>query len=298
MPTRRAPRKGTRRTVSTGQSRASFPRMKRALLARRKPSKKPARFAVSTGKYRRNKALSSKMSSMSETKLISLSQMRNVVPLAIQGGVNVKAYYSSYILTSLPPGWDPYMNNLGGIQTTQGLGGHNRIGDYIYLKKTHMVFQIDMNETSNYTAPIEFRFIVAKARTGVLPVGYTYTPKTTLFLKEDGSPQGHGTSGIDGTDLMLQPLNKRDWVIYKDHKFTLTTPDTAGGGMNYFYPSRKNIFLNLPHYAKTRINTSTNLPEDLDTHYVVMIYASSIGKDRPADDWEVSVRGTTSFTDN
>lgn len=296
MPTRRPPRKGPRRTVSTGQARSTFQRLKRGFLNRRRPSKKPARFAFSRARYNKNRQLSNMMSKMSETKLIQCTAYEEVAPKAIQTGAI--AYYTSFIMTNKPPGWDANFNLLGGISTSQGLTGNSRVGDYIYLKKTHLVFQIDMNESSSYTAPIEFRMIVAKARTGVLPVGYTYTPSTTLFLNNQGYPIGHATSGVTGTDLMLQPINKRDWVVYRDQKFTLSTPDTAGGGMNYFYKSRKNVFLNLPYYAKTRINSSTSLPEDLDTHYIIMFYASSIGKDRVASDFEVSVRGTTSFTDN
>ena len=254
-----------------------------------------ARFAFSQRRYRKNKRNSKALSSLAETKLLATTQFNEIVPKAIQTGAI--AYYSSYIMCDRPPGWDPQFNNLAGIQTVQGLGGNNRIGDYVYFKKTHVNFQIDINETSSYTGPIEFRMICAKARTGVLPVGYTYTPSTTLFLNNVGAPIGHATSGVNGMDLMLQPLNRRDWVVHSDKRFTLSSPDTAGGGMNYFYPSRKNVLLNLPYYAKTRINSSSGFPEDLDTHYIVMIYASSIGKDRVASDWEVSVRGTTSFSD-
>jgi len=256
---------------------------------------RPARFAMSKNVYRKNRAISSAMSRLAETKLLSVASINEVAPKAIQLGAI--AYYSSFIMCDIPPGWDGNFNNLGGIQNSQGLGGNNRIGDYIYLKKTHLALQIDVNETSNYTGPMEYRMIVAKAKTGVLPVGYTYTPSTTLFLNNVGQPIGHGSPGVNGSDLMLQPINRRDWVVHSDRKFTLSSPDTGGGGMNYFYPSRKTCYLDLPYYAKTRINSSTNLPEDLDTHYIVMLYASCIGKDRSASDWEVSVRGTTSISD-
>ena len=265
-------------------------------LRKKTSTQAPSRFNFSKKRFVKNKALSAMASKMSETKLIPCQAFEEIVPKPIQTGAI--AYYSSYIMTSLPTGWDGQFNQLGGIGTIQGLESDDRIGDYIYLKKTHLNFQIDVNETNSYTSPIEFRFIVAKARTGVLPVGYTYTPSTTLFLNQVGMPIGHGTTGIKGTDLMLQPINRRDWTVFKDMKFTLTSPDTSGGGMNYFYPSRKNVLLNLPYYGKCRVNKTTGLPEDLDTHYIIMIYASSIGKDRSASDWEVSTRGTTSFTDN
>lgn len=264
---------------------------------RRRRGRKPARFDVSRSVYRKNKRVSSMMSRMSETKLIPTIPFNETAPKTIQTGAI--AYYAPFIMCNVPAGWDTNFNNLAGIQTAQGLGGSgNRVGDYIYLKKTHVNFQIDINETNAYQPPVEFRMIVAKAKMAVLPAGFTYTPSTTLFLNQVGFPVGHTTSGINGMDLMLQPLNKRDFVIHTDKKFTLSSPSTGGAGMNYYYPSRKNCIVNLPYYSKTRISTSTNLPEDLDTHYFVIFYASAIGKDRPASNWEVSVRGTTSYTDN
>ena len=263
---------------------------------RRYRRKRPARFAVSRAVYRKNKKISGRMSRLSETKLIATTPYNENAPKTIQTGAI--AYYSPYIMTNLPPGWDSNFNVLNGIQTTQGLGGSNRVGDYVYFKKTHLAFQIDINETSTYQPPVEFRMIVAKPKGAVLPAGFTYTPSTTLFLSNTGTPIGHTTAGINGMDLMLQPLNKRDFVIHTDKKFTLSSPSTGGAGMQYYYPSRKNCLVNLPYYGKTRINTANGLPEDLDTHYFIIFYASAIGKDRPASNWEVSVRGTTSFMDN
>lgn len=256
----------------------------------------PARFANSKATYNLNRRVSAIMNKMSETKLLQTQPFNESTPTAIQTAAI--AYYWSGVMQSIPSGWDTSLHNLAGIVTTQGLGGFNRIGDYVYYKKTHLALQVDVNETSDFTAPVEFRFIIAKARQANTPAGVTDTPQTSLFLSNLGAPTGHAVSGVNGADLMLQPLNKRDWVIHRDQKFTLTTPTTGGGGMNFYYKSRKNLFVDLKYFAKTRVHPTTNQPEDLDAHYLVYLYASAIGKDRKADNWEVSVRGTTSFTDN
>lgn len=268
---------------------------RRARFVRRR--RYPARFAGSKATYNLNRRVSSIMNKMSENKLLQTQPFNESTPAAIQTAAI--AYYWSAVMQSIPTGWDTSLHNLAGIVTTQGLGGFNRIGDYIYLKKTHLAFQIDINETSaEYVPPIEFRFIIVKARQSNQPAGLTDAPQTTLFLNNLGGTVGHATSGFNGADLMLQPLNKRDWVVYRDQKFTLSSPSTSGGGMNSFYKSRKNLFVDLKYYGKTRIHPGSNIPEDLDCHYLMVLYASSIGKDRKADSWEVSCRGTTSFTDN
>jgi hypothetical protein len=114
-----------------------------------------------------------------------------------------------------------------------------------------------------------------------------------------GGPQGYFTSGVTGMDMINQLINKRDWVVHTDKRFTLSSPDEiTQSGYSGKYPCRKTWSVNLPYYAKTRIAPVTDALEDFDTHYLMLLFASSIGKDIVASNWEVSTRGTTSFTDN
>jgi hypothetical protein len=78
-------------------------------------------------------------------------------------------------------------------------------------------------------------------------------------------------------EVMNNPLNRRDWVILKDHRFYLSQPVNipaldggTGVGYNQKYPVRKNFRLDLPHYCKTRLSGAGN-PVDYDAHYSLYI---------------------------
>ncbi len=278
-------------------------RRKARAIYRRKP--RVARFAASKPRYFRNRRYARQISKFSESKLLALTPVEEQAPVAIQ--VGAIAYYWAGCLNVQPTGWGfsapaapgQLLQNLGGIQLARGVTAQERVGDYVYYKKTHAVIQVDMNATSALQDPIEFRFIIAKSRGLANPAMTGYIPSSSLFLNSLGNAIGHFTGGVTGTDLMLQPLNKRDWVIFRDQKFTLTAPQIVnGGGFNGKYPSRKNLIVNLKHYAKAKISNTNNQPKNLDTTYVMYLYASAIGKDRDANVWEVSLRGTTSYVDN
>lgn len=251
------------------------------------------------GYVQRRRASQSTRNLLAETKLLPLTVYNQKAPNPIQAGA--KCYYMGFCLQSVPTGWDTGLNDLSGIDIAQGVTGTTRIGNYVYYKKSHLTLQIDMNASVYQAPPTEFRFIIAKSRQSVMPAGSTDQPQTTLFLNTVGAQQGYQTAGFNGMDAMLMPLNKRDWVIFKDRKFTLSSPmmsDSDGGNVGYSgkYRCRKSIMCNLNHYKKTRLNPN-NLPSDYDAHYLVYIFASSMGKDFNALNWEVSTRGTTSLLD-
>ena len=251
------------------------------------------------------------MSNLNETKLLSTANINgsaaNGTPY--QSSIDASIAYVGYMLQSTPTGWDngqtpPDIKSISGIVNTQGIQANQHIGQYVYYKKTHLTFQVDMTFVTTSRPPIQFRLIVGKQRSGSTPTGLTDPPKTQLFLKSNGSPTGYLVSGTDALntfEIMNQPLNKRDFTIMKDERFTLSHPmrtDADGGGVGYTgsYPCRKNFFLNLPHYKKARLN-SLGEPQDYDAHYFIFIFATSIGAAVAPLEWSVNGRGTTSYTD-
>jgi len=253
--------------------------------------------------YGVNRAMARMMTGFVENKLMPVNNVNESSGIPIQLGA--LAYYKGFVVGGVPSGWDSSLVNLAGTTIPNGTGDGERVGDYVYLQKTHLSIEIEAQTAYQSTVPKEYRVIVVKSRQSVMPAGQTMHPQTSLFLNTAGETFGYSTGGINGTDLMLQPINKRNWSVYCDKSFHLSNPvanqvgnptDTPFINWTGQYPSAKRMVFDLPYYAKTHYS-SANVPGDLDTHYLVYVFARSIGKDYTADDWEVNVRGTTTYKD-
>lgn len=265
-----------------------------------RPRRMPARLQGSRSNYVINKAVSRAVNGMSENKLVPLTNFDEAVPTAIQP--LAFAYTKSFAIGALPTQWvgTPGISSVGGMTFPNGTGHAQRIGKYIYLQKTHFSMEIDTQVAEN-CVPTEFRVVCFKARRSTNPMGISNNFGNSLFLKPDGGNFGHQTSGINGTDLMMQPLNRKDWDVRKDTRFMLSHTALATSGpinsqSSGKYPIFKRMTFNLPYYSKTEI--ANDVPSDLDTSYVVAIFARSLAKDNYANHWEVNTRGTTTYKDN
>lgn len=283
-----------RRPTSTRRSRYGT-------TSRRSTRAYPPRFANSKRKYVKARRFTRAASGSTETKILPINPQNEVAAVAIQSGG--KAHYLGFVIQSIPTNWDPSMLSLGGILTQQGSSGVNRIGNYVYFKKTHLTMEIAMKFTSSQKPPIDFRVIVCKAKRANQPAGQTDVPQSSLFLDSGGYPFGYTNPQVNGSDLMLQPLNRREWFVKSDSRFILSNairPDSDGGnvGSSPHYPMRKLMMIDLPYYKKARIRGDSNVPDDLDTHWCVFVFASCVARSFAANEWEVNIRGSTTFTDS
>jgi len=246
--------------------------------------------------FRRRRArVARRPTSAVETKYLALNPVNEAAPSAIQTGA--KAYWKGFVIGSRPGSWTPGPSDLGGIACAKGVDSNQRVGNYIYLKHSLLNLNIDMKLNSDVAPPIEFRVIVFRQRREAMPAGINPDPSTTLFLSEAGVGFGHLVGGVNGTDLMLQPLNKEKWIIVRDQKFTLQKPDHGDHSFgNGGYKNMKNFRLNLGYNRKAHYETA-NVPSNVPYHYGVFIYARSLDKDHNASNWEVNTRGTTTFND-
>lgn len=254
----------------------------------------PPRFRASKQRYYINKQINTMLNRYSENKLIACADSNQLAPTAIQTGA--QAYFVAYNIGISPTFTGSYI--LNGIRILQGVDQQSRIGDYIYLQKTHLSIKLEMTNANTVT-PTQFRMLVIKLRRYNNPAGVTSVPEESLFLEPDGTKFGHATSGKTGLDLMMQPTNKRDWVILKDIKFTLQNFNQLSSTTAIYnhYPCYKDIQVNLPYYKKTKYGGS-NLPIDMDYRYTVIFYAHNVSRETSSEDFEVTTRGTTSYKDN
>jgi hypothetical protein len=270
-----------------------------------KATQTPARFNASRSQYIVNKAVSKVMNKMSENKLLALTDVNpgaaNGTPSNIVGaGSDPRVYAWRAVLDTVPTGWDTGLVALQGIRAIQGDSATEHVGNYVYLKKTSVNVQLDMVYNDNATKQLQFRMIVCKSRQLSLASGTQDFPQTTLFINQIGNRQGYSsTSSLEMApfEVMNNPINKRNWVVYRDSKFFLNNPTSMQQGK---YPSRRNFRLTLPHYKKTKVTTAGE-PLDYDSKYLIFIFATVPGALTNAvlpDDFRVAIRGTTSYTDN
>jgi len=269
---------------------------------KRQRTARPARQQVSLAKYRRNKMISRAISQVAETQQIATKQIDEFQPVPIQVGALA---YMQMIRTGPNIANDPTSGLAGvdGFTTTQGVSGSGeRTGNYIYLKKTHLTVEVEMNANDTVKVPCNFRTIVFKRRRNANLASNLPVFQKDLFLQNNGQTVGHSTSGLNGSDLILQPVNKKDYIVFSDKKYTMTPlafhKDNANAGFfNSKYTSYKKFVYNLPHFKKTHYDNNTNNPDDYDCNWYVVTYAKPLGKDSTAIGWEVNCRGTTTFTD-
>lgn len=267
----------------------------------RYPRKKyPVRLQPSRQNYNMAVAVSKALSRVAETKVLAMTKFNEVNPTPIQLGA--QAYTTSYTIGSIPTIWSGItgINSLTNFQFPQGDGASDRDGDSIFLKKSHFSIELDMNQNLPQRSVVEFRVIAFKPNRATDPVGITRNWGLGLFLDTDGNYFGHQTAGISGTDLMLQPINRRHYFVMSDRKFTLSpSADLAQALPSKFTgvnPISRTMLFNCPFNKKVHFE-GANTPQNIDPHMCVVIYARPIGRDAVADVWETNVRGTTSFQD-
>ena len=202
----------------------------------------PGRFyAGSKRTYNKTKALGNQMRNFAETSYIALTNKDSATPHQVQ---STNAYFKGFTLgPTVPTGWTSY-ESLDGMTVAQGTGQNQRIGASMYIKNTHLNMEIDMvlPDSGVDAHATEFRVIVFKVKPAARNLGVSLTPNTSLFLDTSGNQIGHESTGVTGTDLMLQSLDRRRWVIYRDQKFTLSPqlkPTTSGGWTSTKYQYEK-----------------------------------------------------------
>jgi len=186
-----------------------------------------------------------------------------------------------------------------GTRIPQGISESQRIGQYVTYKKTHATVRLESNAGVN-APPIQVRCIMFKARRSSNPAGISPAWDETGFLNVDGTKFGHGTQDITALDLIMQPLNKRQWIIYKDTKFILQPYNSLSTGDLIYnhYGAAKQMTFNMPHYQKSHFPGGALTPDDADLRYTIVYYFHTLGRSGVvASALEASFRGTTSYTD-
>ena len=101
--------------------------------------KRPARLRGSRVQYALNRAVGRVLNGIAENKLVSVTPQNEVAAIPIQA--LAQAHYQSFVVGGRPTTWDSNMNNLAGTTLAQGTADGNRIGDSVYMRKTHLTLR-------------------------------------------------------------------------------------------------------------------------------------------------------------
>lgn len=255
-----------------------------------------------------NKAVaqSVKKNMTGETKLKALVTHIDSPPISQDTGGVSPVYYKNYCLGVTPSNYTNFLT-LGGFFFPQGTGNNDRIGRYMYLKKTTLFLNVGLNDPNRTSGPTRFRVIVYKARRNNAPQQPLADPGDNLLIDDIGNTFGMNTV-INQTQVAFQVQhalpNKRNYHIIKDKQFLLTPPTTqVQGGSNLVTSSsqgqlnEKNMTLNLGHWKKVAFGDD-NTPNDLNYTYCVSIFSMPVGRHSSiTGNWSSSTRGTVSASE-
>lgn len=281
-------------------SRSRVPRSKpRRTTKRRTTARRPlaARQQVSRRKYFTNKSLARSVAQVAETKYITMNSPDDLAPTLTTATDTARVFFR----TGQPITGETDMTQLAGFECGWGNTPQDRNGDYIYLKKSHVSFQLD-TIAAERVIPMEYRFIMFKRRRNNNVVANLPNVQTELFVDTSGKSVGESTAGLRAQDIFLLPVNKKSFVVYKDYKFRLSNAHEEGAvdgsQTSCYYPTTRTIVCDCPHWKKTHYDNATRNPDDYDANWYFVIYARPIGYGgaQPIH-WEVSSRGITTFND-
>lgn len=281
---------------------------------------RPSRLTGSTRKYRQKRMVANMISSIAESKFQGARQDCLETVAKPAGTVRPMSYIFVNTGADMSAAHAEYTTPLNLFQFVKGDANDERIGNYMYLKKSHLKFNIQclpIDTTSasgldiSLNTPIDCRLMVVKANRKLNKLNKSPDPGGSLFIDTQNGEFGYDETSGSINLLMSQPINKRKWLVYKDYKFTLAPPTMSLTSENHNlwaptrHPSKFQRSLDLPLYKKTHFEDASNTPDDQDTQWLVILqcvrqchcFQQGTAALRPSN-IRMEVLGTTSALDN
>lgn len=273
---------------------------------------RPARFPSGKRTYVKSRAVARTLRSTAETKIQALTQKVAIAPKPVEVAPTTgPCYFTNYCLGTAPTAWvgpngASAFENLNGFVWPSGTGPAERIGQYMYLKRTTMNLRIAMDAQSR-SGPTKFRVIVYKEKRNQYNVTGGGNPCDNLFIDQSGTSVGVNTvSTPDARALEFNTwlINKRNYQVVKDFKFTLANETLSSLGstepynVNQGNKSEKLLRFSLGHYQKAKFGQG-NVPEDQMYRYCVTIISMPMSDSIAVHAaYKTYVNGVVSVLDN
>jgi len=289
---------------------------------RSKPKAKPSRLYSGLSTYNRTKAITSTvMKSISESKYQGHRSDCLETVAKPAGTIRPLSYIFLNTGADLSASLPEFTTPLKLFNFAQGTSNTQRIGQYMYLKKSHLkisVMALPEKATEDSTdvlinTPLECRMFVVKANRKNDKIFTSPKPGNSLLIDTQNGGFGYDETGGSINLLQSQPINRRQWIKYKDYKFKLSPPaiklDSANNVEAYQtgkqYPVKRNFTVDLPIYKKTHFADSNDSPDDVDTQWLIILQVSYLnhclttGSTAPRPrNVRMDILGTTTAYDN
>jgi len=284
--------------------------------------KKPSRLRVSNTRTAVTRAVNATLNNFSENKFCGYRSSCNKPdskPIGTQP-MSYMFFNTGQEITSLPE-----FNHMDLYKFPLGDHNYERHGQYMYLKKTSLTMEIQMlpetivNEVpTGYQPDVQFRFMVIKANRKFDKLYKTKNPGDSLFLTPFNNEYGYNDPVLNPFEYNNAIINKKNWLVYRDWKFSLSVPslaympdpnEPAGILQNARsrLPTRKVINISLPIWKKTHFKNDPdvpelNVPDNLDTQWLIIVQATRgspcASESTPPDNFRMNMFGTTTARDN
>jgi len=215
-------------------------------------------------------------------------------------------------------------NSLDLFKYEQGDDDNQRVGNSMFIRNTHIKGEIQMlpvktnsDGSASLNATTDFRMMVVKANRKYNPFGKFPDPGKQLLLTTENGSIGYDNTGTSNYAYFNQPINKRQFLVYKDIKFTLSPPsvllDSDGSGIesvnlqNPKYAIKRKFDFKLPVNRKCHFNSDpstgdTERPTNLDGNWMIIVQAVPSAycdaSTQPNRSWTMSIQGTTTARDS
>ena len=284
------------------------------MVRRRRYRTLPSRFRTKTTYRRTKRVVNTVLKAVSENKFQGYSPEQCIGPTPKPGGgaaANI-SYHFFNAGGDISGQLAEYTNPMNLYEFKPGTGSDQRIGKTMYIRKSHVKFEIQMTPQTTTGFPysaVRFRLMIVKRNMQAQKFENEYAdPGSTLFLDTQNGQFGYDSTSTNSFMHMCQPINKRQWLVYKDKTFTLSSPISqdqtpAINASTMKYPSRKLFNITLPIMKKvTFAEGPLNVPKNVDTQWLIILQGiiegtCGYGGEAPRN-YAVNVLGTTSALDN
>lgn len=280
-------------------------------------SKQPSRNRVSRKRYTVAREVSKQLSNYAENKFQGFAGSC-LAPQPKPAGSQPITYKFLNAGESMAGILPEFATPMDLFKFPQGDQNDQRQGNNMYIRQSYLKMEIQMlpvNVTSlasTLNATTEFRLMVVKANRKYNKFGKFPDPGQRLFLNTQNDAFGYDSTTASVFLNMNQPINKRDFLVYCDKKFTLSPPtavlddDTTGNFSNVQNPRyaiKKQLNVKLPVWKKSHFDNDSNTPDNLDTQWMIIVqavpsaYCDAVSTE-PNRNWALTVYGTTSARDS